>query len=137
MEETHSFLCNLYKPLNLNLILNKPTNNIIVYLDIQLNTLKKKKKNFSKFAWTHFNQNSWHFHSNWSSTKRLACLFFLSLYYWREHARWVSFICNYLAHSQYSSKYLALYCVSYSLLSLLPTNIFIQFRKFFLVFPTF
>jgi hypothetical protein len=47
MEETHNFLCNLYKLLNLNLILNKLTNNITVYLDIQLYTPQINSKPLS------------------------------------------------------------------------------------------
>jgi hypothetical protein len=39
IQETTQLLVEFYKPLNLNLILNIPKNNIMIYLDIQLYTL--------------------------------------------------------------------------------------------------
>jgi hypothetical protein len=45
--ETTQFLSDFYKPLNLNLILNTPKNNITIYLDIQLYTPQINNKPLS------------------------------------------------------------------------------------------
>jgi hypothetical protein len=47
LTETSNFLIDFYKPLNLNLILNTPKNNITIYLDIQLYTPQINNKSLS------------------------------------------------------------------------------------------